>query len=61
MSDLYLTPLTGTILVVLVAFCGHRFRKAWKEQDEGWQTRAWLFGVPAMMGLLALGFVPLKF
>ncbi|WP_282159244.1 hypothetical protein [Shimia thalassica] len=61
MNDFYLTPLTGSILVFLVVVCGHRFRKAWKEQYPGWQKRAWMYGVPALIGLLMLGFVPLEF
>ncbi len=61
MPTLYLTPLTGTVLVVVVVICGHRFRRAWKEQDAGWQKRAWAYGVPALLGLLVLGFVPLKY
>lgn len=59
-DGIYLTPVTGAIIVFLVVVCGHRFRLAWKEQSPGWQRRAWLFGVPAAIGLLALGFLPLK-
>jgi hypothetical protein len=61
MPEPHLTPTTGMILVFLVVVCGHRFRKAWKEQEEGWQKRAWIFGVPALLGLLALGFLPLEY
>lgn len=61
MAELHLTPLTGTLVVFLVVVCGHGFRKAWKDQPEGWQKRAWLFGVPAAIGLLALGFLPLEY
>lgn len=61
MPPLYLTPLTGTVLVFIVVVCGHKFRMAWKEQPEGWQKRAWIYGIPALIGLLALGFLPLKF
>jgi hypothetical protein len=61
LENLYLTPVTGAILVFLVVVFGHRFRDNWKKQEEGWQRRAWLFGVPAGLGLLTLAFVPLKF
>jgi hypothetical protein len=61
MPPLYLTPLTGAVLVFIVVVCGHRFRMAWKEQPPGWQKRAWIYGIPALIGLLALGFLPLKF
>ena len=60
LSNLYLTPVSGVILVVIVALSGHRFRKAWKEQEEGWKPRAWIFGVMAAAGLCTLAFVPLK-
>lgn len=60
LSNLYLTPVIGTILVVIVALSGHRFRKAWKEQGEGWKARAWIFGILAISGLCTLAFVPLK-
>ncbi|EEE36065.1 conserved hypothetical protein [Rhodobacteraceae bacterium KLH11] len=43
-----------------VVVCGHNFRMAWKQQPQGWQKRAWLFGPPAAIGLFALAFLPLK-
>lgn len=61
MEEIYLTPLTGSILVVLVVGFGHLYRDNWKKQEDGWRRRAWLYGVPAGVGLLALAFVPLKF
>lgn len=60
-GGLYLTPVTGAALVFGVVVCGHRFRKAWKEQAPGWQRRAWGWGVPAAAGLLVLAFLPLKY
>lgn len=61
MQDLHLTPLTGALIVFVVVVCGHRFRLAWKEQAPGWQRRAWLYGIPAAIGLLLLAFLPLKY
>ncbi|MGH1357498.1 MAG: hypothetical protein ACRBC3_01910 [Burkholderiaceae bacterium] len=61
LSSLYLTPLTGALIVVVTVLCGHWFRRAWKEQGPRWQRQAWLFGVLAATGLLTLAFVPLKF
>ncbi len=58
---LHLTPLTGTILMVIVVLAGHRFRKAWKdrESDPRWTRRAWIYGTVAFLGLIVLAFVPL--
>lgn len=60
MSDLYLTPPLAALIFVVVVLCGHNFRKLWKQQPAGWQKKAWLFGVPAAIGLLVLGFMPLN-
>lgn len=58
-DSFHLTPLTGTLLVVLAVLAGHRFRRAWKDKAPGWQLRAWIYGVVAGAGLLALAFIPL--
>lgn len=60
MSELYLTPPVAALIFFVVVVCGHNFRKVWKQQPSGWQKRAWIFGVPATIGLLALAFLPLK-
>ena len=60
MQALHLTPFSGALIVFVVVVCGHRFRLAWKDKLPGWQRRAWFFGVPAAIGLLALAFLPLK-
>lgn len=60
-DKLYLTPGSGALIVFIVVVCGHRFRLAWKEQHPGWQRRAWIFGLPAALGLMALAFLPLTF
>ncbi|MEX0317519.1 MAG: hypothetical protein AB3N21_06195 [Ruegeria sp.] len=53
--------MTGALIVFAVVVCGHRFRLAWKEQSHGWQRRAWVYGVPAALGLMVLAFLPLKY
>ena len=60
-ESLYLTPVTGVLTVFVVVVCGHLYRLNWKTQPPDARLRAWLFGVPAALGLLALAFLPLKF
>ncbi len=60
MSGLYLTPPVAALIFFVVVVCGHNFRMAWKNQPPGWQKRAWLFGVPAAIGLFTLAFLPLE-
>lgn len=57
---LYLTPLTGTLIVLLVVGCGHLYRQTWKTQPANARLLFWLYGVPAALGLMALAFLPLK-
>lgn len=59
-ETLFLTPLTGSLLVLAVVVCGYRFRDLWKRQPEGWQKSAWFYGLIAGLGLLALSFIPLQ-
>lgn len=60
-ETLYLTPVTGALTVFLVVVCGHLYRQNWKSEAHDARLRAWLYGVPAALGLLALAFLPLKF
>ncbi len=60
-DSLYLTPFTGTMIVFLVVICGHCYRRVWKTEPENARLKAWLYGVPAAIGLMALAFLPLKF
>ncbi len=60
MSELYLTPPIAALIFFFVVVCGHNFRMAWKQQLPGWQRRAWVFGIPAAIGLFMLAFLPLK-
>ncbi|WP_209507131.1 MULTISPECIES: hypothetical protein [unclassified Ruegeria] len=60
MNEFYLTPPVAALIFFAAVVCGHNFRMAWKQQQPGWQKRAWLFGIPAGTGLLLLGFLPLK-
>lgn len=56
-----LSPLVGTILLVVMVFCGRQFRETWKAQADGWVLRAWIYAVPVLISFAVLAFVPLEF
>lgn len=58
MDALYLTPTLATAIFVMSCLAGHRYRKVWKAEGPRWQL--WLFGGIAALGLMVLGFVPLR-
>ena len=58
-SQLFLTPVTATVLFVIAVIAGYRYRRVWKSEGPAWQ--AWLFGTIAAACLLVLGFMPLRF
>ncbi|MCV6596235.1 MAG: hypothetical protein OIF40_04020 [Mangrovicoccus sp.] len=60
MTDLALTPLTGTLLLLVMLFCGRQFRENWKLQAPGWEARAWIYGLPAAVSFFALALIPLQ-
>ena len=60
-QGLYLTPLSGSVILFIVVVCGHLYRQNWKTEHPKTRLRAWLFGVPAALGLCALAFLPLKY
>ncbi|RYH09759.1 hypothetical protein [Tropicimonas sp. IMCC6043] len=59
-DTLSLTPLTATLLFLVLVFSGRAFRQTWKAQAPGWRLRAWLYGTPALLGFLALALLPLQ-
>lgn len=59
MDSLSLTPVTGILFLLVMIFAGRAFRENWKAQEEGWQKRAWLYGVPAALCFFALALIPL--
>ena len=58
MADVTLTPFTATGIFILSCLCGHWYRRVWKAEGPLWQL--WLFGLLAALGLITLGFVPLR-
>lgn len=59
MSDLTLNPVSGVSLLLVMLICGRQFRENWKAQAEGWQRRAWFWGVPVVLSFGLMVFVPL--
>ncbi|GAA6193685.1 hypothetical protein DS909_03265 [Phaeobacter gallaeciensis] len=60
-QDLYLTPLSGSIILFIVVVSGHLYRQNWKSEKPNTRLRAWAYGLPAAIGLMALAFLPLKY
>ncbi len=60
-QDLYLTPLSGSIILFIVVVSGHLYRQNWKSEAPNTRLRAWAYGLPAAIGLMALAFLPLKY
>jgi hypothetical protein len=58
MTDMTLTPLTATVIFTLSCLCGHRYRRVWKSEGPRWQL--WLYGLLAAVGLISLGFIPIR-
>lgn len=59
MTDLSITPVSGTILVLVLLLCGRQFRQNWKAQEGAWVVRAWLYGIVVVVSFGIVAFVPL--
>lgn len=59
--DIYLTPVTATLLFIVAVTSGHMFRRNWKTESAHWHLKAWIYGCTSGLALLALGFIPLRF
>ena len=59
-SELTLTRLVAVVFFLVLVICGRQFRENWKAQAEGWQTRAWAYGIPILISFVALAFIPLS-
>lgn len=57
-TALFLTPLAAVTIFVASCLAGYQFRRVWKA--EGPLRLLWLWGVLAAVGLLTLGFVPVR-
>jgi hypothetical protein len=59
-AEFSLGPVSGVLLLVVMLFCGRQFRETWKAQADGWQRRAWLWGVPVVVSFALLVSLPLS-
>ncbi|MEM1431865.1 MAG: hypothetical protein AAGG09_20595 [Pseudomonadota bacterium] len=58
MNEVFLTPVTATLLFVLAVLAGYRYRRVWKAQGPRWQL--WLWGTAAAVCLAIVSFIPLQ-
>jgi hypothetical protein len=58
-ANITLTPVSGTLLLLIMILAGRAFRQNWKAQTQGWVLRAWIYGLPAAVSFLMLALLPL--
>lgn len=56
MPDIFLTPLTATLLFVLACLSGYQYRRVWVKEGPRWKL--WLFGLVAGVCLALVAFIP---
>ena len=47
------------ILLIIFIISGRLFIINWKNKKEGWQSKAWINGIIALISFLILAFLPL--
>ena len=47
------------ILLIIFIIFGRLFIVNWKNKKEGWQSKAWINGIIALISFLILAFLPL--
>ena len=55
----YLPPYLGLILVLLMIFFGRAFRENWKNKNDGWLLKAWVYGLISCTSFFMIALVPL--
>ena len=45
------------LLIIFIVF-GRLFIVNWKNKKEGWQTKAWIYGIITLISFLILAFLP---
>ena len=55
----YLPSYLGLILVILMIFFGQAFRANWKNKNDKWVLKAWIYGLISSSSFIVLALVPL--
>lgn len=59
-SGFTLSPLTATLLLVLMLVSGRMFRDAWKQRPSRWAAKCWAYGLVSFAAFVLLAFVRLE-
>tara|TARA_B100001758_G_C18272812_1_gene537288 strand:- start:185 stop:379 length:195 start_codon:yes stop_codon:yes gene_type:complete len=59
--DIHLPHYTGLVLVLVMIFFGHAFRKNWKNKEYLWILKAWIYGLLSSISFFLLILLPLDF
>ncbi|MTI16045.1 hypothetical protein E1162_02195 [Rhodobacteraceae bacterium RKSG542] len=46
----------GIVFLITFAITGRLFRDNWRQQNEGWQNRCWVFGSAAVISFALMVF-----
>jgi len=55
----HLPPYLGLILVLVMIFFGRAFRDNWKNKNDRWLIKAWIYGVISSSSFFIIALVPL--
>jgi hypothetical protein len=55
----YLPSYLGLILVILMIFFGQAFRANWKNKNDKWVLKAWIYGLISSSSFIVIALVPL--
>ena len=53
------SPSNSLILLIIFIIFGRLFIVNWKNKKKGWQSKAWINGIIALISFLILAFLPL--
>ncbi|MDC1173393.1 hypothetical protein OAT33_02380 [Methylophilaceae bacterium] len=55
----YLPSYLGLILVIIMIFFGQAFRANWKNKNDKWVLKAWIYGLISSSSFIVIALVPL--